>query len=192
MSFSADISHKLTYLITHELDYEEERKEVIAFAIETVLLDILGMLIIVLLGYALNVLVPTILTASFGSLLRRVSGGAHFDNPIKCLTFGAIVYCALGTIVGKLEAYDFSKIYLIIILIISILLVSLLSPVDSESKPIHSKTLKLKLKVSSIVFVVVSLIIVSFSSNKSLNVSAASGVFYQSITLLPIFNKRGR
>ncbi|WP_407312586.1 accessory gene regulator ArgB-like protein [Desulfosporosinus sp. SB140] len=191
MSFSENISNKLTYIITHELDYEEEKKEIIAYAIETVLLDILGTVIIVLLGYALNVLVPTVLVACFGCLLRKVSGGAHFGDPISCMVFGAIAYCAIGTIAGRLIAHDFSKAYLIFFLTVSMLIVSFLSPVDSEAKPIHSQTFKLKLKVSSIAFVMVSLLIVGFSSNKTLSISAASGVFYQSITLLPIFNKKG-
>ncbi|MDQ7092356.1 accessory gene regulator B family protein [Desulfosporosinus sp. PR] len=53
--------------------------------LETVLLDVLSVSIIVLFGYALNVLVPAVLAAGFGSLLCRVSGGAHLKEPITLL-----------------------------------------------------------------------------------------------------------
>ncbi|WP_308891981.1 accessory gene regulator ArgB-like protein [Candidatus Desulfosporosinus nitrosoreducens] len=188
MNFSENISYKLTCAITSQLDYDEEKKEIIAYAIETVLLGILGMVIIVLLGYALNVLVPTLLTACFGTFLRRLSGGAHLKKPLNCLVFGAIAYSFIGIIVGKLKGCDLSKMNLTMVLLIALLIVFFLAPVDSEAKPIHSKSLKLKLKVSSVIFVMVSILIVGFSANEVLSLSVTFGVLSQSITLLPIFN----
>lgn len=191
MSFSENISHKLTNLITNELDYEETKKEIIAYSIETSLLAVMGWFFLVLIGYALNVLVPTVLAASFGSLLRKVSGGAHLNDPIRCMAFGTFMYCAIGLIANRLVNYAYNPVYSVIILIVSLGLVSFLAPVDSESKPIHSQTLRIKLKVASMVFVLVTLLIVAFSNHNSLSISAALGIAYQSITLLPIFNKKG-
>ena len=186
------ISVKLANVLTNELEYSEDKKEIIAYAIETTLLAILGALLIVLLGYALNALVPTVIAAVFGGLLRRVSGGAHFNTPYKCLTFGAFIYCSLGILAEKLVDYDLANSYVLLLLVlVSLLLVSLLAPVDSEAKPIHSDSLKSILKILSVVLIIVSFFIVQFSANQLLAVSAVLGVFYQSITLLPIFNKKG-
>ena len=77
------------------------------------------------------------------------------------------------------------------ILLISFLLVAFLAPVDSEAKPIHSSSLKFKLKISSMVFIIVSYLIIHFVDSPVLSVSAILGVSYQSITLLPIFNRKG-
>ncbi len=192
MNFTENISHKLTGFITNELNYNEDKKEIIAFAVETALLFILGTFLIILLGYALNALIPALVAAIFGGLLRRVSGGAHFDTPLKCLTIGAITYALIGVLAKKLVNYDLTnQVILIIILLVSFSLVAFLAPVDSESKPIHSSSLKVKLKISSMVFVVVSLLIISILDNKLVSVSAVLGVFYQSSTLLPIFNRKG-
>ena len=192
MNFSENISNKLTEVITSELNYNEDKKEIIAYAIETALLFVLGSFLIMLLGYALNALIPAVFAAIFGGLLRRVSGGAHFNTPLKCLVFGSIIYSFIGVLAKIfIENNLTNKYILIIILLISFLLVAFLAPVDSESKPIHSRSLKVKLKISSIVFVIVSFLLISFVDNKLVSVSAVLGVFYQSITLLPIFNRKG-
>lgn len=192
MNFSENISNKLTEIITSELNYNEDKREIIAYAIETALLFVLGTLLIIFLGYAFDALVPAVFAAIFGSILRRVSGGAHFNTPLKCMIFGALAYGLIGVLVKQALAYDLNnQIILMIFLLISFLIVALLAPVDSEAKPIHSSSLKVKLKVSSMVIVIVTFLIISFIDNKLVRVSAVLGVFYQSITLLPIFNRKG-
>lgn len=192
MNFSEVISNKLTKVLTNELDYTEEKEEIITYAIETAILFILGSLLIMLFGYVFNSFAPVVIAAIFGGLLRRVSGGAHFNTPLKCLTFGTAIYTFIGVLAKKLVNYDFTNRYiLILILVVSFLLVYLLAPVDSEAKPINSSSLKLKLKIWSTILVVVTLLVISFGGNKLFNISAVLGVFYQSITLLPILNRKG-
>lgn len=192
MHFSENISNKLTEVITNELDYNEDKKEIIAYALETALLFVLGSFLIMFLGYAFSALIPALGAAIFGGLLRRVSGGAHFNTPLKCLTIGSITYALIGVSTKKLVDFDLtSQTTLVIILFVSFLLVAFLAPVDSESKPIHSNSLKVKLKISSMFFIIVSFLIISFIDNKLISVSAVLGIFYQSITLLPIFNRKG-
>jgi len=190
MNFSENVSNKLTEVISNELDYNEDKKEIIAYAIETALLFVIGWLLIILLGYAFNALLSVVIAAFFGGSLRRVSGGAHFKTPIKCLAVGAIIYSAIGVLAKKLvDCHLINQYVLIIVLIISFLIVVFLAPVDSEAKPIHSSSFKYKLKILSMVFVTVAFIIVLVGNNALVNVSAVLGILYQSITLLPIFNR---
>lgn len=191
MNFSENISLKLTELITKELNYNDDKKEIIAYAIETALLFILGFLFLILLGYYFNVLIPTIIAAISGGFLRRVSGGAHFNTPLKCLSFGSIVYTSIGVLANALIENDLiNEFILILSLLVSLILVVFLAPVDSESKPIYSKSLKLKLKILSIVFVILSILLITLQNNKLISVSVVLGVVYQCLTLLPIFNKK--
>ncbi|GAB6173130.1 accessory gene regulator B family protein [Paradesulfitobacterium aromaticivorans] len=187
-----EISQKLTYIITSQLDYDEEKKEIIAYAIETGLLAVSGAFLIAILGYALNALIPALIAAAFGGSLRRVSGGAHFNTPLKCLISGALTYSLIGVLATKLISYPLINQYIyLILLIISLLIVFVLAPVESEGKPIHSQSLKRKLKVTSTAFVIVVFLITYLSSNSLVNISAVLGVLSQSITLLPMFNKKG-
>lgn len=192
MNFSENISLKLTELITKELNYNDDKKEIIAYAIETALLFILGFLFLILLGYYFDALIPTIIAAISGGLLRRVSGGAHFNTPLKCLAVGSIVYTSIGVLANALIKNDLTNYSILILsLLVSLILVVFLAPVDSESKPIYSKSFKLKLKISSMVFVIISILLITLQNNKLISVSVVLGVVYQCLTLLPIFNRKG-
>ncbi|KTE92800.1 accessory gene regulator ArgB-like protein [Desulfitobacterium hafniense] len=188
----ADLSSNVTKLITRELDYDEDKKEIIAYAIETSLLAIIGTLLLILFAMIINVLKSALIAAVFGVLLRRVSGGAHFSTPTKCLVFGAVLYTILGFLAQNFVQYQLIPDYMIwLSLAISLLIVAFLAPVDSESKPIHSKSLRKKLKASSVGFVVIAFIVGLVSTDPLLNVSMCLGILYQSLTLLPLFNRGG-
>lgn len=186
------VSNKLTDVITKELNYSEDKKEIIAYSIETAFLFIIGSLLIMVIGYILNAFWAAVYAAIFGGLLRRVSGGAHFNSPLKCMIFGSVIYGLIGFLAMKLIDHGLiNNYFLILILLISFLLVSVLAPVDSEAKPIHSGSFKTKLKIASILFIIMSILIVSLINNPVVSISAVLGLFYQSITLLPLFNKKG-
>lgn len=187
-----EMSSNLTNFITKDLEYNEDKKEIIDYAIETTLLSIFGTLLLILFAFTVNALKAALFAAIFGVLLRRVSGGAHFNTPSKCLVFGALLYSAIGFIAKKLIEYHLIRDYMLwLFLLLSLLIVFFLAPVDSENKPIHSEKLKFRLKGLSIAFVLVAFFISLISSNLLLNASMCMGILYQSITLLPIFNKRG-
>ncbi|BAE86202.1 hypothetical protein DSY4413 [Desulfitobacterium hafniense Y51] len=174
------------------MDYDEDKKEIIAYAIETSLLAIIGTLLLILFAMIINVLKSALIAAVFGVLLRRVSGGAHFSTPTKCLVFGAVLYTILGFLAQNFVQYQLIPDYMIwLSLAISLLIVAFLAPVDSESKPIHSKSLRKKLKASSVGFVVIAFIVGLVSTDPLLNVSMCLGILYQSLTLLPLFNRGG-
>jgi len=187
------ISHKLTHVLAKEADYSSEQKEIMAYAIETMLLSFVGAFLIVVIGYFLNALFSAVIAASFGGILRRLSGGAHFNTPTKCLVFGAIIYSLIGVLAQTMIDHHFvSQLGFMSILLLSFLIVAILAPVDSESKPIHSQSLKKKLRLGSLVFIGLSSFMVFISGSETLIVSATLGIMYQSLTLLPIFNqKRG-
>ena len=186
MLFS-QISHKSAVYISREINLGEDREEIIAYAIETMLLSIVGFILIILVGFLFGAAFPAAMAAISGGLLRRLSGGAHFNTPYKCLAFGALVYGLLGLAVKAIVAtIGFSLSLNIPLLIGALLLVGILAPVDSEAKPIHSSDLQ-KLKVSSIIFVWLFLLAFLRKLNSP---SLSLRVVYQAITLLPMFNQK--
>jgi len=186
----SDISKVLANFITKDLNYDEEKNEIIVYSIEMFLLGIFGFLAILLLGFLFDALLPAAVSAITGGLLRRVSGGAHFNTPLKCLGFGAVIYSFIGVLSKNLSKVGFVNWGNILLVLISLIIVILLAPVDSEAKPIHSQALKSKLRFASIIIVIFVLMLTVFSNNLLINISATLGIFYQSLTLLPIFNKR--
>ncbi|MDK2824252.1 MAG: accessory regulator [Clostridia bacterium] len=184
------LSKVIAEYITNETKYDEEKKEIIEYAIETLLLTIFGFILILLVSSFLNALVPAVIAAIFGGVLRKVSGGAHFNSPMKCLTFGAITYSLIGVIANKLLELNISNSILILILFLSLFIVLMFAPVDSDAKPIHSTILKKKLKISSSLVVILAIILVFINNLEIFEISMTLGIFYQTITLLPFFNIR--
>jgi accessory gene regulator B len=183
------LSAKLAAQLANELNYSGEKEEIIAYAIETALLFAIGLILVLLLGFILNALSATILVVLFGGLLRRLSGGAHFNSPLKCMFIGSVVYALLGFLSELLFHSGITdKILLIPVLVVCLLMVALLAPVDSAAKPIQARSFKVKLKIAAILFVGISLSIVIISDYSILNVSVTLGILYQCVTLLPYFN----
>lgn len=190
MSLSEN-SRRLSDIITAELDYSEDKKEIVAYGIESIVLAILGFVAVLLVAFPLKVLLPAASAVAFGGALRKVSGGAHLNTPLKCLVFGAVVYSLLGVIAKQIVKFDlYSAGLSLLILAICLGIVALLAPVDCEAKPIHSPTLRKKLKIVSSGFVVLACAVVLLSNNTLLNTGAVLGIVYQTMTLLPVFNKK--
>ncbi|MFZ7103529.1 MAG: accessory gene regulator ArgB-like protein [Peptococcaceae bacterium] len=184
------ISEFFSNQITKDLDYDEEKKEIITYSIEMIFLQAFGFVLIVALASLFNALLPAAIAAIFGAFLRKLSGGAHFDSATKCLVFGAVIYTVVGVGAKNLINISFwnNNVNLLLIFI-SFLIVGILAPVDSKAKPIRSISFKRKLKISSLVFIAVSLLIIIVIDSLLLRTSIALGIAYQSLTLLPIFNK---
>jgi len=192
MSLS-QISKRISDSITEELDYSEDKKAVVAYGIESVFLTIIGYCAIIFIAYLFNVLAPTAMAAIFGGLLRKVSGGAHFNTPFKCLAFGAVIYTLLGFVAKEIIRYNLYNIYVnLVVLVFCLIIVAYLAPVDCKAKPINSQNLRRNLKIISIGFIVIALLVMLISHNQLINTGAVLGIGYQTMTLLPVFNKEKR
>lgn len=182
------VSHAICHSLTKDLGYDEEKLEIIIYAIETSIITIGNLLAILIVAYFLNTVFSTLVAAVFGGVLRKLSGGAHFDTPLKCLAFGTIVYNLIGLTAKLLDASRISTYIYMAILFLGLFIVAVLAPVDSKEKPIHSLKLRRTLKISSVLFVICSSVLVLYFGNSLFTMSCFMGIGYQAITLFPIFN----
>lgn len=185
----SQLSERISLILTKDMEYSDEKKEIVAYGIESVFLAIFGAAAIIFVAFLFNAVVSAVFAAIFGGFLRKLSGGAHFHTPLSCLLSGSIVYAILGVIAKEIIRFDLYHMNtMIMILLLSLILVSIFAPVDSEAKPIHSESFRKKLKVASIGFVTLAIIMVLLNNNPLINTSAALGIGFQTLTLLPVFN----
>ncbi|ADY55046.1 Accessory gene regulator B [Syntrophobotulus glycolicus DSM 8271] len=181
----------MSNLLSSSLDLNEEKEEELTYGFELIFLAVIGTASILLAAYFLDTLLLTALTLLFGGGLRKLSGGAHAGSAFKCLAIGTVVYAFLGLSAKSLIAYNLAGSTLnLVILLLCLPVVAILAPVDCPAKPIHSRSFRRKLKSVSIAFVLVTSILVFLSQNIILGTSAALGIAYQTVTLLPLFNLR--
>lgn len=189
MSYSK-FSTSVAEYISDEIKLDHEKQLVIAYAIENLILSIAGFFLIVLVGAIFGAAVPAAITALSGGFLRRLSGGAHASTPMKCLIYSSLGYglmAAAGYHLAKLTII--SNGYLLVALFFSLLLVAVYAPVDCPAKRIKSPTLRKRLKIGSICFVLFMMIFVLIPGSSSIKLFLTFGVLLQSLTLFPFLNK---
>jgi len=189
MSYSK-FSTSIAEYISNEIKLDDEKKLVVAYAIENIVLSVIGFLLIILVGAIFGAAIPAAITALSGGLLRRLSGGAHAQTPLKCMLYSSLGYglmAAAGYHLSKLIAIN--NIYLMITLVFCLLVVTIYAPVDCPAKRIKSPVLRKRLKVGSICFILVIILLVMVLDMASIRAFLTLGVLVQSLTLLPFLNK---
>lgn len=190
MNFS-NICSQISNTIAVEIALDDEKKEIVSYAVETVILSISGILLVIIVSSLFKVLLPALIAAFVGGSLRRLSGGAHFNSPLKCLLSGAIIYTFIGILSEQIIRLGLTQLIVELpIVIFSLITAGTLAPVESQGKPIHSQRLKFILKTLSVTFILILFIAVSICPYNLLKVSSLLGMSYQCITLFPIFNRK--
>lgn len=194
MSYSS-ISTRISSYLARELKYSEEQKNVLAYAVENILITVLGFAIIMLIGLLLKAPVETFFAALSAGILRKFSGGAHFSTPGKCLLTGGMVYPSYGLLVKNvLVNYAKEPVFMAAVIMLagaSFYAVFKYAPVDSVNKPIISPEFRKKLFRAALFTVVVFYAIGFLNYHTSMGLSVLGGIFLQAVTLLPPLNKKG-
>ena len=161
-------SNSLAEKISKELNYDEDKKEVIAYGAYAILEIILSIFFVVLFGWIFGVLTQALVVSVFGAGLRRYTGGVHASSPAICIIVGTVT-CVGFALLSKLSF--FTNFWLVSALVLGTHLLAFwliyrLAPVASENKPISDKK-KPKLKrgglVLNLVYLLISAIVIALS-----------------------------
>jgi len=186
------ISTKTSEYLAKELNYSEEKKEILAYAVENVILTVIGFVMVMTVGFILGAPVETLFTALSGGILRKFSGGAHAGTRKACLAIGAVIYPGAGWVFKTFSAsWGYPLAVTAFFGFIALLLVYRYAPVDSPAKPIISMDFRRKLRKGAIVTIVVFFGLAVLNTSKAWALPLAGGLFIQSLSLLPILNKGG-
>lgn len=199
MGFTELIANKISSAIASALQYDEDKREVIAYGAFTMLHSIWSYLVIILLGLVFRVFVPLCVIAVTSAFLRKYSGGAHCSSPNRCTFGGAFIFLILAFFV-EIQIYFFNiyiySLYLVICLATSLGIMVRYCPVDSPNKPIIRLESKRRLRRGSLVFIsccviimyVLTFIDIGFSpiTAHTIALSIGTGLLWQSFTLTSV------
>lgn len=191
------IAHKLADYISKELELDDNRKQVIAYGIFSILQPLAGSLIIILIGTIFNLALEALIVSIAISILRKYSGGAHMGSPERCLAVGSIVCLIFAWIIKNYLIQLNKNIYFLICSIIIIwgyYIIKKLAPVASPNKPISEKS-KIRLKKQSILllysYFIITLLGFLLTQNKwhIYIMCLSAGVLWQCFTMTKIGSK---
>lgn len=129
--------------------FEQENRSVYVYGTELVLSSLIGILIILFLSIVLNCFVKGLLFYLSFFTLRSYVGGLHCNTHLKCnLTFiGVFLICVFSD--SFLQIFEYSKVIVLLMIIISLVIIAFFAPIENIHKPI-GKEEKKKFKLISL------------------------------------------
>ena len=186
------ICNKLTQKIRKEMpEVDDERAEVINYGLQVLLGEIPKNLIIILTSYLLGILRLTFFTILAILPYRYFAGGVHLKTHIGCIVSTHIFY--MGTIFIS-QTVVFNELFIKYIVvsaiwILSVIMITLYAPADTENKPIlRKKERKLKRNCSYITMTG-TLIVALFIENSVLANILIFGTLAQTIMITRLIYK---
>ncbi len=146
------LSNNFAKKISTELNYDNEKQEVIAYGTHALLQMLFSILLVVIFGLIFGVLVEALIVSFSTSILRKYSGGVHATSPAICLIIGTVACIGFGLLsrVALLNQLYFAVAFLAVVYILGFVVFSRLAPVESPNKPISDRR-KVKMKKGSLI-----------------------------------------
>lgn len=190
----SSVCNRLAHRLSDEPN-EKEQVEVITFGLELIFSELSKLIILLLLGYFLNVMLEVIIITVVFSSFRMLSGGVHLDSFLGCLllTLTSVILLAVAVkpLASVLTIASLGLSALILYVLIAFLIV-LRVPVTNKNHPI---TLPAKIRyykktsfflVTLVALASLGLLVIGGTYiTKVIVISAFMGLCLQSITLLP-------
>lgn len=149
LKFSSKIADKLAISSGNE-----DKKDVIAYAIEVLVLNFLDITLALLIGALLGVLPGTIICLIIFIFLRSFNGGSHSKSPLICMVVTGIVFPFIALFANRITLIP-HHIWGIVFLC-AFIYALLKAPVEVEAAPILSSTRRKTLLYLSLIFLLIT------------------------------------
>lgn len=184
MEFPERISAKITKVIATELeDLSEEKLAEIDYGIAAFITNSYKMLFLfalaILLGIFKYFLIATI---SFGAL-RTFASGVHAKREWTCLPVSTSIFLGITYLGITLDLNTYIISFIFVLCFGAILRYA---PADTEERPIASRKLRKKLKIMSIITILVLYVIALYKLGTAASSIITFAVLFESILILPV------
>ena len=158
---------------------KNENKEIYKYALNIILSSLIHIATVIILGLYFNLLIESLFFFFSFIVIRKFAGGYHANTQLKCY-LASIISTLLILILMKLLLLFDSNIMKFLIEVLGLvctIIIGVLSPLDTEAKPLCDKEKRLYKKVSilnSSALLILSAILMMFESyNLSYSITLA-------------------
>ena len=197
-----NISKLIAEKVSSELNYDNERKEIIQYGTYALIQTLISIISVLILGLVFNIALEALIFLFTASILRKYSGGAHSESSNVCTLLGIIISICIGFLIKSsfFAKMNFELVVFIgiVIFVFGYFIVFKFAPVDTKNKPIKTEKKKKRMKKGSLkiltiyLFIEIFNIILYYNSGWSLArpvmLSIMLGVAWQCMTLTYIGN----
>ncbi|MDZ4992707.1 accessory regulator AgrB [Clostridium perfringens] len=197
-----NISKAVAEKVSNELNYDNERKEVIQYGTYALIQTLISIISVLILGLIFNIALEALIFLFTASILRKYSGGAHSESSNVCTLLGIIISICVGFLIKSsfFVNMDFEFIIFagIVAFVFAYFIIFKYAPVDTPNKPIKTEKKKKRMKKGSLkiltiyLFIVLLNIILYYNSDvvfaKQVILSVLFGIAWQCMTLTALGN----
>ncbi|MDZ5252475.1 accessory gene regulator ArgB-like protein [Clostridium sp. LIBA-8841] len=197
-----NISRAVAEKVSNELNYDNERKEVIQYGTYALIQTLISIISVLILGLIFNIALEALIFLFTASILRKYSGGAHSESSNVCTLLGIVISICIGFLIKSSffvnMNFEFIIFIGVVIFVFAYFIIFKYAPVDTPNKPIKTEKKKKRMKKGSLKILTIYLFIVLLSTilyynsdvvfAKPVILSILFGIAWQCMTLTALGN----
>ena len=154
-----NLSTRLTDKLLTKGSITEDERELYIYGFFMLLSHLMYLVLACIFGLLFKCFIESIIFYVAFQFMRRYAGGYHAATETRCEILSTLSIVASIGIIKLSKIYDFKTI-LLFITVVSMVLIFFLCPLDTPEKPLSEKEFKYFRKISWIILLVISSIII--------------------------------
>ena len=183
MFITKKLSDICLQFIKNNTSLSDEETEKIYYGLQVIMLDISKSIILLGTAFFLGIIKYTLIAFLVFAILRSFASGVHANSTLQCIIVNYILFP--GNVYLSLYL-PLNTAAQSIIFLISLTLVFLYAPGDTEERPLVSKKLRKQLKLKSLLIVVIFFILIFIIESRIYTNLITYGILEAALVITPI------
>ena len=176
----------IEFFVSNDL-IKHEDKEIYEYAVNIILSSLIHIATVMIIGLCFNLFIESLVFYFSFIAIRKFAGGYHAKTPVRCYAFSVISSIIVLCLIKLSNSVCFIFTYVLIMLeLFSVVLILLISPLDTENNPLNSREKKLykmlAVLISACVFTISTLCV--FTGYRNIGFSMICAIIMSAIVLL--------
>ena len=180
------ISSKVARILCED-EKHTDNYELYEYAIYIILSSAFHMATVIVLGLVFNLLTESLVFYLSFIVIRKFAGGYHAKTPVRCYLFSFASNIIILCLVKWLSSINTLFIFILIIFeLLCVVLILLISPLDTENNPLTGQEKKMYRMLTSIITILIFIIssLCFFKGYRNIGSSMICGVVMSALVLL--------
>ena len=179
-------SKLIEFFVSNDL-IKNEDKEIYKYAVNIILSSLIHNATVMIIGLCFNLFIESLVFYFSFIAIRKFAGGYHAKTPVRCYLFSFASNIIILCLVKWLSSINTLFIFIFIIFeLLCVVLILLISPLDTENNPLTGQEKKMYRMLTSIITILIFIIssLCFFKGYRNIGSSMICGVVMSALVLL--------
>ena len=179
-------SKLIEFFVSNDL-IKNEDKEIYKYAVNIILSSLIHIATVMIIGLCFNLFIESLVFYFSFIAIRKFAGGYHAKTPVRCYLFSFASNIIILCLVKWLSSINTLFIFIFIIFeLLCVVLILLISPLDTENNPLTGQEKIMYRMLTSIITILIFIIssLCFFKGYRNIGSSMICGVVMSALVLL--------